>query len=337
MRNIHSLKALALAALAVLAGQAAEATDAAATTWLNVRAGPGTSYGVVDTLAAGEVVTVTECETNGWCYIEHPGPDGWVSSSYLTLAPDAPEADDPDCRLQLTIGPEGPRLALQCGDGPVIVPGGPGPGPGPVGNQACFYRNANYGGASFCRGLGTINSLNAPYNDRITSVRVSGAARARLCVNTNLGGYCRVVTSDTPQLGPLIDNRASSLRVYTGPGPVTPVTYSTGPINLPQTYTANLDNGAVGGPGVDIWYRAVNPFVKFIAPRNGALLARGDGSNRGYSGCSTESFSSAQIPLGSIPPGTYVCVRTNAGRISQFRVNGFDGTTMKIGYTTWAN
>ena len=43
------------------------------------------------------------------------------------------------------------------------------------------------------------------------------------------------------------------------------------------------------------------------------------------------------VPLADIPPGTYVCVKTNQGRISQFRVNGFMGTTMKLGYTTWAN
>jgi hypothetical protein len=38
-----------------------------------------------------------------------------------------------------------------------------------------------------------------------------------------------------------------------------------------------------------------------------------------------------------VPPGTYVCARTDEGRISQFRANGFVGTTMKLGYTTWSN
>jgi hypothetical protein len=35
--------------------------------------------------------------------------------------------------------------------------------------------------------------------------------------------------------------------------------------------------------------------------------------------------------------GSYVCVKTNQGRISQFRLNGYSGTTMNLGYTTWAN
>ena len=44
-----------------------------------------------------------------------------------------------------------------------------------------------------------------------------------------------------------------------------------------------------------------------------------------------------RVPLADIPPGTYVCAKTDQGRISQFRINGFAGTTMKLGYTTWAN
>ena len=339
MRIAHTLTALFIAPAAILLSTLASvAGEAASTTWLNVRSGPGTGFSVVDTLGPGEIVNVTECETNGWCYVEHPGPDGWVSSSFLTVPSEAEEASDPDCRLQLTIGPSGPTMSIVCGDGPVAEPS---PAPTPVGDQACFYVNPNFGGERFCYGIGVLNSLNATFNDRISSVRLYGAAKARLCVNNNLGGFCRIVTNNVAALGPFINDRGSSLSVYAGvypaPAPVAPVTYSTGAIDLPQTYTANLDNGVVGGPGADIWYRAVNPIAKFISPRNGAMLARGDGSNRGYAGCNAESFSASQIPLMAIPVGTYVCVRTNAGRISQFRVNGFAGTTMRIGYTTWAN
>jgi len=42
--------------------------------------------------------------------------------------------------------------------------------------------------------------------------------------------------------------------------------------------------------------------------------------------------------LEDVPVGTYVCVRTNEGRYSQFRVNQFTPGyphTLKIGYTTW--
>jgi hypothetical protein len=74
-----------IGALALIGGLAAVAPVAAAeaTLSLNVRSGPGTSYRVVDTLYAGENVTIDRCSTTGWCYIIHSGPDGWVSRRYL--------------------------------------------------------------------------------------------------------------------------------------------------------------------------------------------------------------------------------------------------------------
>lgn len=59
-----------------LSTAAALAYESAVTVSLNVRSGPGASFGVVDVLYAGEPVEVTECASNGWCYIEHSGPNG---------------------------------------------------------------------------------------------------------------------------------------------------------------------------------------------------------------------------------------------------------------------
>ena len=63
-------------------GGAAMAAPAFATSNVNVRSGPGTSYGVVDTLRRGERVEVEYCQGN-WCFVEKRGPDGWVSANYL--------------------------------------------------------------------------------------------------------------------------------------------------------------------------------------------------------------------------------------------------------------
>lgn len=319
---------------------AALAEPATATAWLNVRSGPGGSYSVVDTLAPGEEVEITECQTNGWCYVDHVGTDGWVSSSYLTTTPGAPSAGS-DCRISITLGPEGPRFAFICGDddGPT-----PPPPPLPSGTKACFYTGTNYGGNSFCSGVGIRNSLNETFRNRISSVRVFGGAKARLCDQSNLGQFCRNVTSNVAVLGPQINNKASSVAVYTGswtgsdlppPPAPPPATLSTGLLEIPGTWTANLDNGTVGGGGADIWYRVDTPTVRFLAPTNGGRLALGNGSNRGYEGCSVAAFSTAAIPKASLPLGTYVCVRTNAGRISQVRVNSFAGGALRLGYTTW--
>ncbi len=328
----------------ILSTAAAFATSAQSTTALNVRTGPGTSFGVVDTLTPGEHVEISECAENGWCFIEHEGPDGWVSSNYLEpVSGGTGGSTGENCGFSFNIGSSGPSLSINCGDGggtppaPTPTPD-PDPAP-PSGNVACFYTGANFTGNEFCHGPATLNTLDATFNDNIASLKLYGSAKARLCRNANLTGLCKNYTNSKANLPVQIRNKASSLRVFTGfipvPLPVAPVTHSTGPINLKSSFMANLDNGNVGSAGADIWYHAVNPVEKYIEPRNGAKLALGDKSNRGYAGCKTESFSSNPISIWAMPVGSYVCVKTNQGRISQFRLNGYAGTTMKLGYTTW--
>ena len=80
MKNsmIAAAGALLVGALMTTGAMASEATAS-----VNVRSGPSTSYPVVDTLYAGEDVNIGQC-TSGFCYITHSGPDGWVSSRYLS-------------------------------------------------------------------------------------------------------------------------------------------------------------------------------------------------------------------------------------------------------------
>ena len=84
MRVATSLKA-ALAAAVVLTSTAAAMASVPgwATGSVNVRVAPGAHNPRVDTLVAGEWVDIIDCKA-GWCYIEHRGPDGWVSASYLS-------------------------------------------------------------------------------------------------------------------------------------------------------------------------------------------------------------------------------------------------------------
>lgn len=347
--------AAAFAACLLSAGSVL-AVEAAAKSAVNVRTGPGTSFGIVDQLTAGEIVNVTECAPSNFCFVEHNGPDGWVSANFLTAIEDEEEEDmeegggsNPDCSFGFVVGPGGPSLSINCGDAP-MPPAPPAP---PAAAEACLYTGNNFNGDDLCVGVGIRNALNATFNNKISSIELNGGAKAMLCDGPNLTGVCKNITTDTAPLQPSINNKTSSFSIYVGAPPVieppvielppviifpeTPVTFSTGPIDLQQTFTANLDNGTVGGGGVDIWYQAVSAVEKYITPRNGATIAVGDGSNRGYAGCAAESFSGDNVPLADIPVGTYVCVKTNQGRISQFRVNGFMGTTMKLGYTTWAN
>lgn len=352
MTTRKTVVGVAFFAACLLSAGSVLAVEAVAKSAVNVRTGPGTSFGIVDQLTAGEVVNVTECAPSNFCFVEHNGPDGWVSANYLTAIEEEVDeeemeeggGDNPDCSFGFVVGPGGPSLSINCGDAP-MPPAAPSP---PAAAEACLYTGNNFNGDDLCVGVGIRNALNGTFNNKISSIELNGGAKAMLCDGPNLTGVCKNITTDTAPLQPSINNKTSSFSIYVGAPPVIelppviilpgpPETFSTGPIDLQQTFTANLDNGMVGGGGVDIWYQAVTEMEKYITPQNGATIAVGDGSNRGYEGCSAESFSGDNVPLADIPPGTYVCVKTNQGRISQFRVNGFMGTIMKLGYTTWAN
>ncbi|MDS9469998.1 SH3 domain-containing protein [Paracoccus sp. MBLB3053] len=69
-----------------------QVTGVAAHDTLNVRAGPGTSNGVIGKLANGDRVRNRGCSMNGetrWCHVEMPGDQplsGWVAGRYLAEA-----------------------------------------------------------------------------------------------------------------------------------------------------------------------------------------------------------------------------------------------------------
>ncbi|GGF13768.1 hypothetical protein GCM10011321_02170 [Youhaiella tibetensis] len=80
--NKHSISTILAAAAFALTSAAAFAAPAVATGTVKVRDDAGNYGNWVDTLHAGEHVNVTGCNY-GWCYIKHPGPDGWVKQSRL--------------------------------------------------------------------------------------------------------------------------------------------------------------------------------------------------------------------------------------------------------------
>lgn len=118
-----------------------------------------------------------------------------------------------------------------------------------------------------------------------------------------------------------------------------PVTLSTGDLTVRQTYTFDLDRGVVGqGAIADVWFQAKTAKELYLTPRNGAAMSVSGTRNRGMAGCSKARYSSDSLPLARLPTGTYICVRTSEGRISEFRVNGLSAgspRTLELGYTTW--
>jgi len=66
-------------------------TSATAWTDLNLRAGPGVSYGVLSVIPATQRVTVEGClEDSSWCRVTHEGTAGWASGDYLTAMVETP-------------------------------------------------------------------------------------------------------------------------------------------------------------------------------------------------------------------------------------------------------
>lgn len=88
------LKSLVISfAILAIGTAAASAATAYATTTVNLRSGGGTGYAVLDVLRPGERVEVEYCR-GAWCFVEKPGPDGWVNANYLSA--DRYDDDDDD-------------------------------------------------------------------------------------------------------------------------------------------------------------------------------------------------------------------------------------------------
>jgi len=221
--------AVACAAAVVFLPATASAAPATATTSVNVRSGPGTSFGVVDTLRAGQTVEVLGCRS-GWCYVEKSGPDGYVSSSYLRRGGGGGGATfEPNFNLSfnfpsgggISIGTDGVNIGIgRPGPGPGRPgPGFPGPGPGPgfpggggsLPGDVCFYSEANFRGDRFCADEGDSIRFLGRWDDRISSIRNPDRYDVTVCADAGFRD-CRTYRTDARSLGGF-DDEISSIRI----------------------------------------------------------------------------------------------------------------------------
>lgn len=205
------------AATLVAAASAALAVSAVATGNVNVRTGPSIGFSKVDILVKGERVDVRECKS-GWCYVEHKGPDGWVSGKYLAKAyddynngyNDHYDNEKPHISFGMGFGPGGPTFGFGYGHGGVVITPPPPPAP-----KVCVYNLKNFGGAKKCFTSGaSAASLTGYWNDRISSVSVEPGATITLCRNPMFGGFCRTYTHSQHALPPMLNNKVSSVEIY---------------------------------------------------------------------------------------------------------------------------
>lgn len=206
---------------------ASAANAAVATSTVNVRAAP-VNGAVVDVLRAGQEVEIDRCN-GGWCFVIKPGPDGWVSASYLSdddsgfddeddidtrvIVPDRPGPGRPGPSrpdVDVNIGFNIPGFSFQIGSGGFDVrPGRPGGGSR---DRVCFFERSNFRGDSFCSRPGERLARLGRWDDSISSIEVRGDAQALVCERTNFNGRCIVISRSVPNLRGAAGN-ISSIRV----------------------------------------------------------------------------------------------------------------------------
>jgi len=201
--STNKLAVAAVAALALAGSTAAVlAAPAVATGNVNLRNAPGGAK--IGVLYAGEQVNVKTCQ-GSWCFVQRPGPDGWVSRSYLAIKQGGKQVP---FNFGMTVGPDGPQISIGVGNGPFPPPPAASP-------KACFFEHIDYGGASFCEDAGTSETMIDPsWNDRISSVKLYGGAKVKVCKDIGFGGGCSVWVSSKSNVGGGWNDIISSYEVY---------------------------------------------------------------------------------------------------------------------------
>ncbi len=123
--------------------------------------------------------------------------------------------------------------------------GGGGTTPPPATNGVTFYADINYGGTAITLGVGnyTLSQLNAKGipNDWMSSLQVPSGWTVEVYQNDNFGGTKWTYTSSSSWVGDTVNDKMSSVKIYTG----SPNPSVTKPSEVPSniwTYSMNVDN-----------------------------------------------------------------------------------------------
>jgi hypothetical protein len=120
----------------------------------------------------------------------------------------------------------------------------------------------------------------------------------------------------------------------------TPVVFVNGTVNLALNDVVDLDTLVVnGGGGNDLSYAVDGGGNHLMTPTGGAGLGVYGASKPGLENCQATSMGGAPLAVESVGVGTFLCYRTDAGRIGYFQVANFDPQTgaLVLIAVTWAN
>lgn len=215
----------AIIALCLAVGTAyatsAFAAGAQARSAVNVRTGPGTKYHVITTLRRNEYVEVTQCTpSRTWCQIVKNGVRGWVSANYLighaVDSDPSPVDNNSGFDFGITIGD---GFGITIDGGGVVTPSYPNQPSTPAyptinSAEVCFYEYENFRGRSFCARPGqSQDNINDFWEDRISSIEVTGNATVFVCINSYYRGACGTIRRSYGAMGPSLDNQISSFQI----------------------------------------------------------------------------------------------------------------------------
>jgi hypothetical protein len=178
-----------------------------------------------------------------------------------------------------------------------------------------------------------------PVRSRLTETRITtiGGQLTMMCIYGEAGSVQREVAS-----GQTCTARSGGFECSSGGAPaLAPASevHSEGAFSVRGTYEFDLDAGAESArSAAEFWYEIVRDGDTYFTPRGGARLAAMGASAPSYGDCTSATYSSARTRVETLR-GPWLCVRTNEGRISRFRIDGVDRLSrpqrMTITYTTW--
>ncbi|BCJ95495.1 hypothetical protein acsn021_30640 [Anaerocolumna cellulosilytica] len=133
-----------------------------------------------------------------------------------------------------------PALWSKGGSGTAPTPTQP-----PATSGVTFYADKNYGGKAVTLGVGnyTLSQLNAKGipNDWMSSLKVPSGWTVEVYANDNFGGTKWTYTSSSSWVGDIVNDKMSSVKIYTGSSNPSVKKPSEVPSNI-WTYTMNVDN-----------------------------------------------------------------------------------------------
>jgi hypothetical protein len=124
--------------------------------------------------------------------------------------------------------------------------------------------------------------------------------------------------------------------------PAGPAVHKSGTLEIPQTYTADLDSGAIGPPsGEDIQHVAPNASERLLEFRSPAAVMNAQPS---FADCKNASLGNlASISVFNMGADFYVCYRTDQGRLGYLSFSGFSPSSAQgqpdrlyLDFTTWS-